>query len=75
MTDRGDSCRLMPLWELGQLAPGLHRAAEDLEVPEKTNSYPSENFLEGKSVADFKDLGVRITVATITVLMCWCLIL
>lgn len=36
MTDSGDSCLLMPLCELGQLAPGLHRVTDDLEVPGKT---------------------------------------
>lgn len=35
MTDRGDSCLLMLLCELGQLAPGLQRVTDDLEVPEK----------------------------------------
>lgn len=33
VTDRGDNCLLMPLCELGQLAPGLHRVTDDLEVP------------------------------------------
>ena len=35
MTERGDSCLLMLLCELGQLAPGLHRVTDDLEVPGK----------------------------------------
>lgn len=48
MTERGDSCLLMPLWELGQLAPGLHRVTDDLEVPGKKEFTRFEDFPEEK---------------------------
>lgn len=61
MTDRGDTCLLMPLCELGQLAPGLHRGTDDLEVPGKKGFTPvSELPGEKKLETDLKCLGSEI---------------
>ena len=59
VTDRGDSCLLMLLCELGQLAPGLQRVTDDLEVPEKKEFVLVWEFSGGKK-PDFKCLGNKI---------------